>query len=442
VQDQQTQCVLSGKSNNTLFVEAKTSHYFKNDPVKSSVQQSSTEVTLLDDKLSASQRKEIKNFDENCDITSTTSNQTSSVKRKLCIEDETLDVIPATPIVKASKLSLSCKHTKLNANEGTCTQQDKSSGGAAVKVIRQIFGDIPTNKKKTMKDNENEDCIGLNNTSDCKTLDRLLEKVESHNVNNQDMKCDNFPFTDQYVNDAATGCDTEGNSLEQLIDTKDNISVISKFDGSSDNNGSCVPGTGTMVLNDEANMHVAFLEDSFLNNSVVSKIKVSDCNIPKATVKQSVDLNDDGFCTSIVLKINKSKARECTDILQLKCRYNCSTDSSKAFGCDFLSSQDKTEESAVVSKGTVSSEHIDLQELSSKPDSVNLGASDCSFQKSGKCANVLCSKVQTTSVVSAFQQVKTESCAEGSNNITQKNHPAWLSSEDWDFSLIDEKKIE
>jgi hypothetical protein len=479
------------------------------DPVKSPVQQSSPEVIISDDELLASPRKEIKDFNENCDLISTTPKQTSSVKRKLCSEEETPDIIPATPTVKTRKRNLACKRTKrskvgivklekcfpdkgskkgfslfdslddaynndvmgdrvqhtspckkiqLNANESTCTQEDKSSDSTTVKVVRQTFNEMSADNKKTIKDYENEDCIGLNNTSDCKKLVSFVEKVESHDVNNQDMKCDNLLITEQYVNDATSiGCDMEANSLEQLIDTKDNIFVISKFDGLPDNIGSCVPETGTVILNDDTNIRVVFLEDTFLNNPVVSKNKVSDCNIPKATIKQCIDLNNDGVCTSNLLEINKSKARQCTgvvdstlrcketvfsDVLQLKCNYSCgSIDSNnKAFGCDFLSSQDKT---AVVNKCTVSSKDIDLQELSSKSDSINLEASDCSFEKSDQCADVLCGKVQTAAAaVLTFLQAETESGAQSSDNVTQEDHPAWLSLEDWDLSLIDEKQTE
>lgn len=472
LQNQQTQPVLSDNSSH-ISVGVHTSHYFKKDPIKSPVQQSFSEVIISDDELLASPIKEIKHFNDNYDLISTTPRQTSCVKRKLCSEEEIPDVIPATPTVKTRKLTLSskltkhskvgivkleksfadkgrkkgfslsdslddaynngvmgdgvhhislCKKIKLTTNENTCTQGDESSNSTTVKVVSEKFSEISTGNKRTIKD-ENDDCISLNNTSDCKKLDSLSEQIESHDV--QDMKCENLPVTEHYVSDVpSVGCDVEANSLEQLIDTKD-ISLINKFDRMPVNTGSYVTETGTVISNDDTSICELFLENP--------KIKVSDSNIQKSTIKKCVDLNNDGACSSSLLEIDKSNSTQCTDVVD---------SNNKAFGCNLQSNQDKTEESAVVSKCTVSSKDIELQDLSSNSDSVNLEASRCSFQKSDQSAVVLCGKVHTTAGRSAFQQVETKSCVQSSDTTTQEDHLAWLPLEEWDFSQSDEKKKE
>jgi hypothetical protein len=490
LQNQETQSVLSDKSNNNLCAEVQTSHYFKRDPVKSPAKQSSPEVVLLDDELLSSPKKEIKIFDENCDLITITPKQTSSMKRKLCSEEEIPDVIPATPTIKTRKINLSCKHMK-RSKVGTVKLEkhfsDKGSkkgfllfdslddayscNAVRDKVLSvnkpefqiqhippckglKLNGNESTCAQENIKNYDSEDCIDLKYTSNCTKYGNVSEKVKSHQLNNQDL---NVPSIKQYVNDTASvGCGVESNSSDQQIDTKDNISLSSKFNGLPENTVSCVPESETVLLSDIANKHTVFLEKSSLNNPVVSKNKVSDCNISKAAVKQYVDLNNDRICSSSLQEINKSESRQSTDVtdstvrfketvfsgtLRYKCNNNYgSTDANnKAFGCDVVSTEDETKGSAIVSKYTVSSKENDLQEFSSKYDSVNMETSDGSCPKSEEDGDVMCSRVQAPAAVSAFLQVKTESGALSSNYITQEDHQAWPSLEDWDFSLIDEK---
>jgi len=496
-QTRQTHSVLSDRSNTNLSVEVQTSPYFMKNAVTLPAKQSSPEVILSDEEILASPKVEVKNFDENCDLTSTPPNQNLPVKRKLCSGEEIPDVIPGTPITKNRRIRLTYKHTKrsnqgigklenrfspkgtkqdfsstdsvdnvynsdvirdtvvsvnnpklenehpcssrkvkLNGIESICTQEYKSSDDTIAKMVTQIFSE--KSDKSTIKNYEN-------GTQGSTKQYKLLERVRSHDNDNHDLKCSNLPSTEQCVNSSTSaGCNIEAGSIEQLLDTSDNISLLSKCDGVSKNIVSHVPEieSATVILSNDADIPAKSSEN--LENKV-------SCNVSKAVIKQHVDLNSDRVYTCNILDVNESKTKQNTygtvssketvssDILKLNCNCDSIGYSNESFGCDVACTKDKVEEGTVVSKCTLVSIETVLENSNYMSDSVNPEAngSDCRVQKNDQYVDVLCDKVQT----GAVQQMNTESVVNSLSDIS-KEDAACLLLDGLDFSLMEDTETE
>jgi hypothetical protein len=490
---------LSDKNNARVPLGVQTSPYFKKDAVKSPTKELPREVILLEDELLASPKKEVKVMDENCDLIFVTSKPTSSVKRKLCSEDLIPDIIPATPTAKTRKFSLSCRHTKhskldrcssdkgkkldfsnidsldkafntdgtknrvlsvnnpklqntspykkkrLNGVECVHTPESKASNRTTVNVVGQVCNEKCDYNNTSTIENYTDDCTS---TQDCTQFGNSLEHVKSHyKVTSQGLECDNFCNTEQNVKDVSyAGCDVEASSFEQLMDRNGNMS-LGRY-GVHENIVSPILGTTTVISSGDTDIPETFLENSILHNPVASKNKVSCCNVPKDDIEQPKD----AVCTCSIPEINKCHTKQCTDGFEdsvrsnrtassdiLELNYDCGSvgSNNKIFVYDILSSSVKTAESEVGGICTALSEQNVFRQPISKSDSVNLEAksSEHSVQKSDQHADVLCSGLQTAAV----KQMKTHSKANSSDDTVHEDHTAWLSSDNWDFSMIEEK---
>jgi hypothetical protein len=444
---------------------------------------------LLEDELLASPKKKVKEFDENCDLVSITSKPTCSVKRKLCSEDEIPDIIPSTPTAKTKKFSLSCRHTKhskmekcsnkerkrrfpfidslnkyystdatedrvlsvnnpellntfpcqkikSNGAESVHAPESKASNDTVVKVVGQVCTEkCDSNNTGTIK-NYASDCM---NTQDCTKFDNILERVKNHDeVTNQDFEHHNFCSTEQNVDDGSSaGSDEGASSFEQLVDTNDNMS-LGTCDGIRNNIVSPVPETTTVISSGDTDIPEMFLENAILHNPVASKNNVSDCTVPQGDIKQP----EGTICTCGIPEISKCETKQCTDriddsfrsnktassnILELNYDCGCVGSSNKVSGYDILSSKDKTEESEVEGTYTVQSKENVSKESIFKSDTVTPEAEGS--EHSDQHADVLCGRLQTATV----KQLRTSPSASSSDDT------AWLSLDNWDFSMIDEK---
>lgn len=490
---------MSDKNNAIVTPGVQTSPYFKKDTVKSPVKELPQEVILSEDELLASPKKEVKVMDESCDLIFVTSKPASTVKRKLYSEDGIPDIIPATPTAKTRKFSLSRRRTKhskmdrcssgkerrqdfshidsldkafntdgtenrvlsvnnpellntspykyerLNGVESVHTPESKGSKDTVVNVVGHACTEKCDYHNTSTIKNDTDDCT---NAQDCTKFGNSLEGVKSHyRVTSLHLEYDNFCNTEQNVKDVSSaGCDVEVNSFEQLIDTNYHMSV-GRY-GVHENVMSPILGTTTVISSGVTVIPETFLENSILHNPVTSKNKVSYCSVPKDDIKQPKD----AVYTCSIPKISKCETRPCTDVIEdsvrsnktapsdiLELNYDCgSVGSSNKFFCnDTLSSKDTTAESEVEGTCTALSEKNVCRQLISKSDTVNLEAkcSEHSVQKSDQQAVVLCSRLQTAAV----KQLKTHSKADSSDDIVHEDHTAWLSSDNWDFSVIEEK---
>jgi hypothetical protein len=202
--------------------------------------------------------------------------------------------------------------------------------------------------------------------------------------------------------------------------------------------------TMTVISSGGTDMPEKFLENTILHNPVPTKSKVSCCSVPKDDIKQP----EVAVLTCSIPEINKYESKQCTDGIEGSVRsnkiassdileYDCGPagSSNNIFGYEILSSRVKTAESEAEGTCTALSE-----ENVSKSDSINLEAkgSEHSVQKSDQHADGLCSRLQTAAV----KQLKTHSKASSSDDIAYEDHTAWLSSDNWDFSMLEEEAKE
>jgi hypothetical protein len=488
-QNRQILPVLSDKSIANLPPEVPTLPCFEKDAVKSLANDSPPEIMLSEDESLASPKKEAKVVEENCDLTFITSKSTSAVKRNLCSEDDIPDIIPVTPTSKTRKFSLSCKPTKhskmercssskgrkegfslidsqnkafntdttentvlsvnnpehlntsrykkvkLTGIESVQSQESKASDRMVVKVVGQVYTEkCGYNNTSSMRSYRND----FMNTQDCTKFDNLLEGVKNHDeVTSLGFEHDNFHSTEQNVKDiSSTGCDAESCSFGQLIDTSGNMSLSS------------IPGTTAVSLSGDTDIPSVFLENYISHNPVASKNKVSDCNVPKVDIKQP----NDTVCTWNIPERSECEPKQRTDGVDDSVRSNnttssdvlelnrdcCSVGSSnKAFDYDILNSKVKAADIEVEGTCTVLPEENVLRQPITKSDSVNLEDKglEHSVQKGDQRAAVLCCRLQTA----ATEQPKSDSKAGSPDGVAHADHAAWLSSDNWDFSIIEEK---
>jgi hypothetical protein len=245
---------------------------------------------------------------------------------------------------------------------------------------------------------------------------------------------------------SSAGCDVEVSSFEQLINANSNMSH-GRY-GVNDNIVSPIVGTTTVISSGDTDIPETFLENSILLDPVAPKNKNSYCNVSKDDIKQPKD----AVYTCSIPVISKCETKPCIDVIEdsvrsnktassdiLELNYDCDSvgSSNNIFGYDILSSRVKTAESEVQGTGTAQSEENVFRQLISKSDSVNLEAegSEHSVQKSDQHADVLCNRLQTAAV----KQLKTHSKTNSSDDIVHEDYTAWLSSDNWDFSMIEEK---
>jgi hypothetical protein len=474
--------VLSDKSNANLPLEVQTLPCFEKDAVKSLANDSPPEIMLSEDESLASPKKEAKFVDENCDLTFITSKPTSTVKRNLCSEDDIPDIIPVTPTSKTRKFSLSCKPTKhskmdrrssskgrkegfslidslnkafntdttknkvpsvndpehLNTSrykkmklagvESVHSQESKASDRTVVKVVGQVYTKkCDYNNTSSMRSYTND----FMNAQDCTKFDNLLEGVKNHDeVTSLGFKHDNCHSTEQNVKDiSSTGCDAESCSFGQLMSL------------------SSIPGTTTIGLSADTDIPNVFLENSISHNPVISKNKVSDCNVPKYDIEQP----NDTVCTCNILERSECEPKQRTDGIDDSVRSNSTTasdvlelnpdccsvgSSNKAFDYDILNSEVKAADIEVEGTCTVLPE-----ENVTKLDSVNLEDKglEHGVQKGNQHADVLCCRLQTAATTSAIEQPKSDSKTGSPDGVAHEDRAVWLSSDNWDFSMIEEK---
>jgi hypothetical protein len=480
--------VLSNKNDSDLSREVHTLPHLKKDAGMSPATDSPPEVLLSEDESLASPKKEVKVTDENCDLSFTTSKPTFAVKRKMCSEDIP-DIIPVTPTSKTRKFSLSCRRTK-RSKMGKCSSSKggkegfslidsldkafntdaaehrvvsvnnpellntspckntrlngvesgrKLEGKASNHTLEKAVGQVCTEKcdysnTSNLRSYAN-DCM---NTQDCTKFDNLLESVKNNNeVTSLGFEHDNCHSTEQGVKAVnSAGCDMEASSFEELVNTNGNVPL------------SPISGATAVILNGGTNKRDAVLENSVLYNHVASKNKVSDWNVPKYDIKQTSGM----VCTSSILEISDYETKRCrdeiddsvrsnktasSDILELNCDCDSVGSSNEVLGYDILNGIVNTAERKVEGTCTILPEESVLRLPISKSGSVGLEAkgSEDSVQESDQHPDVLCCRLQA----SAAEQLTTNSRAASSDDIAHEDHIAWLASDNWDFSVIEEK---
>jgi hypothetical protein len=467
---------------------------FEKDAVKSAANYSPPEVILSEDESLASPKKEVKVIDENCDLIFITSKPTSAVKRKLCNEFDIPDIIPVTPTSKTRKFSLLCKRTKHSKMEECSSSKGGKGEFSPIDSLSKAFNTDATENKVLLannhkhlntspykkmkrngvqsvhtKENKASDCMGVKvvgqvrtekcdynntssmrsctndfmNTQDCAKFGSLLEGVKNHDEVTSLGFEHNFLSTEQDVKDISSkGCDAESCSFGQLIDKNGDMSL------------SCIPGTRAVILSGDTDIPDVCLENSISQDLVASKNKVSDCNVPKYDIKRP----NDTVCTCSILERSEYETKQhrdgtddsvrpnktaSSDILELSRDYGSVGSSNKVFGYDVLNSEVKAAENEVEGTCVVLPKENVLRRPITKSDSVYLEnkGSEHSVQKDDQHSDVLCCRLQTAATTSTVEQLKTDSKAGRPDDIAHEDHTGWLSLDNWDFSMIEEKGI-
>lgn len=406
-------------SQNTPDLHASVSDV-KEEDGKSREKLSSSEVVLSHDELLTFPKVGENSVDENCDIICPTPEKASPVKRTVFGVVRSPDIIPISPTTKSRKISLA-------------RQNKKRSRADVLKLGKHFLG------KRNKQDISVVDL--LDNACSADVIEGGVFSVSNPELQNEDASS----HKKIKLNGAVSIFTEDGQSSHgtnvQVFSEK---STVNRNPAANDHaNQDRISRTNVQhcsELGKLLQMPAAFSENSVLHNPM-SKDMVSDCSVTKADVSQLEDLNEPKQCTDVTDGTVSSNKILFSDVLQLNSNCGYVGSGNEVSGCYIPSGKDRNQESEIVCNSTVLSKQAAFNESSFKGNLLNLEAkcSDRRAESSDHCAGAICTTKQTGAGTSGVQQVKTVSC---SNDRTEEDHAAWLSSDSLDFFMMEDEETE